>query len=490
MSVRHRESGRQADELYRRLCMKLGHGRDGPGAARDGEELRVPWDRTGELGRALFPRLRQKAFSTLLVTGRSWNYRGEFFEAARAAARRGCRIEIAFLLPDRYLRADPTLRKHVRRDRDAGIRTLVLDVSDLLNRLDLPPSTTLAFGLWDGVLSCSAGYGAESGPIEWRVSVSEERARSYRRLMDVLKTEARRLSMDGGASAELTEPLMLSVPVTRILAPVLCRPDGPARETCRWTHGVWPYLRLFRMAPAPDRHARFLFEALGALARTGEFPRVLISATCDYAMLAHLVYAYGREKAALDVTVVDRCETPLALCRWYAKLIGRRVETQAADIFRYQASAPFDVICTDSLLSRFPSGRRRALAARWRALLRPGGKVITATRLEPDWTPPMACYTTRQKRLLGERVQQLAQRWREFLHVDPRELAADARRVARETRTYSLRSRPEVETLFMRAGFSFDRFTLAHVAEYRSNRDPGTRRRRNRMFAQIVASRA
>lgn len=139
MSVRHRESGRQADELYRRLCTKLGHGRDGPGVARDGEELRVPWDRTGELGRALFPRLRRKAFSTLLVTGRSWNYRGEFFEAARAAARRGRRIEIAFLLPDRYLRADPTLRKHVRRDRDAGIRTLVLDVSDLLNRLDLPP---------------------------------------------------------------------------------------------------------------------------------------------------------------------------------------------------------------------------------------------------------------------------------------------------------------------------------------------------------------
>jgi SAM-dependent methyltransferase len=252
---------------------------------------------------------------------------------------------------------------------------------------------------------------------------------------------------------------------------------------------VWPYLRLFRMAPAPDRHARFLFEALGALARTGEFPRVLISATCDYAMLAHLVYAYGREKAALDVTVVDRCETPLALCRWYAKLIGRRIETQAADIFRYRASAPFDLICTDSFLSRFPSGRRRALAARWRDLLRPGGKVITATRLEPDWTPPMARYTTRQKRLLGERVQQLTQRWREFLHVDPRELAADARRVAREARTYSLRSRPEVETLFMRAGFSFDRFTLAHVAEYRSNRDPGTRRRRNRMFAQIVASR-
>src|SRR4029450_9998979 len=73
MSVRHRESGRQADELYRRLCTTLGPRRGGPGAARDGEELRVPWDRTGELGRAVFPRLRRKAFSTLLVTGRSWN---------------------------------------------------------------------------------------------------------------------------------------------------------------------------------------------------------------------------------------------------------------------------------------------------------------------------------------------------------------------------------------------------------------------------------
>lgn len=43
---------------------------------------------------------------------------------------------------------------------------------------------------------------------------------------------------------------------------------------------------------------------------------MLISGTADYSMLAHLLQAYRNVEAAVHVTVLDRCETPLYLCRW------------------------------------------------------------------------------------------------------------------------------------------------------------------------------
>jgi hypothetical protein len=71
--------------------------------ARTGAEaFTVSSQDAGPIAEGLFAGLREGGFCTTLVPGRrSWDCRGPAQEAARAAARRGCRIERAFLLPDR-----------------------------------------------------------------------------------------------------------------------------------------------------------------------------------------------------------------------------------------------------------------------------------------------------------------------------------------------------------------------------------------------------
>jgi len=44
--------------------------------------------------------------------------------------------------------------------------------------------------------------------------------------------------------------------------------------------------------------------------------------------------------------VVDRCDTPLALCRWYAERAGFEIDTRASDILRFQDAQGFDAIVT------------------------------------------------------------------------------------------------------------------------------------------------
>ncbi|NJN51942.1 MAG: hypothetical protein HC809_09375 [Gammaproteobacteria bacterium] len=48
---------------------------------------------------------------------------------------------------------------------------------------------------------------------------------------------------------------------------------------------------------------------------------------------------------------------------------------------RYTDFRPFDVMCTHSILTYAPIAGRQALVANWRVLLRPGGRVITVSRL-------------------------------------------------------------------------------------------------------------
>ena len=113
---------------------------------------------------------------------------------------------------------------------------------------------------------------------------------------------------------------------------------------------------------------------------------MLVSATADYSMLAHLRCAYGAEGAALDATVIDNCETAVFLNEWYAARYQFPVTTECANILHYRSERPFDLVCTHNFLSRFDPESRRRLVARWHALLRVGGVVVTTQRVQPDAT--------------------------------------------------------------------------------------------------------
>ena len=177
----------------------------------------------------------------------------------------------------------------------------------------------------------------------------------------------------------MIEPLAESAPLARSLADAHCRRDPATGETCAWYHGLWQDLRLLGIAASPALQADLLTRAFARV--SGPRPRVLVSGAADYALLAQVLAACDAAGVDPEVTVLDLCDTPLLLSAWYAARMGRVIGTVRADIFEHRADAAYDVICSHSFVGLFPPAQRRALFARWTAMLAPSGAAIVVSRV-------------------------------------------------------------------------------------------------------------
>ena len=224
------------------------------------------------------------------------------------------------------------------------------------------------------------------------------------------------------------EPLALSAPLALAAAKRLCRHAPLLGQSCLAYHGTWQYRRLFGLLTSISdlRQHAFFHDALGSLAVAGRNPRVLITGAADYAMMAIVLRAYRDNGADLDLTVLDRCETPLFLNNWYAERVSQPVELSACDILDYESPRLFDVICAHSFVNQFPPAKRSELIAKWRQLLRPGGKLVMINRIWP--AAEEGPFTAKPERVEVFREQMLraAERWPELTGATPEELADHA----------------------------------------------------------------
>jgi len=262
------------------------------------------------------------------------------------------------------------------------------------------------------------------------------------------------------------EPLARSAPIAWRAAPETCNADAPGAGGCAWYHGLWQYLRLLGLVTAPPAHGRFFIDTLAGLARRGECARVLISGSADYALLALVVHALRPDpdhpRLAPQITVVDRCETPLLLNRWYAREAGVAVETGRSDILRWGLGpgagreGNFDVVCTHSFLGYFTDPQRAALMARWHALLRPGGRVVTINRVRPAHRGGFVGFGPEQAHAFGERVREEARRRSASLDLDADTLAGAALLYTQRFRVRAVASRRALAALFEEGGFTVE----------------------------------
>ena len=249
--------------------------------------------------------------------------------------------------------------------------------------------------------------------------------------------------------------LALSAPLTARLAPELCRRDPDSGESCAWLHGFWQCLRLARLAATPDRHAAFYGGALGAI--DADSPRALVSGAADYCMLAcvgHVLQGRGAQ-----IVVIDSCETPLRLNRWYAERAVLDIETQRCSVLDFAPGTAFDVICTHSFFGQFSHVERPRLVAAWHRLLRPGGKVITAHPLRPSGADEPNRFTPRQEQVFREQVAAHTARFAGLLGIQPAEVLSLGERYLRARYGYPVRSGEELAALFEGAGFEIERLT-------------------------------
>ncbi|MEC9340934.1 MAG: class I SAM-dependent methyltransferase [Pseudomonadota bacterium] len=169
-------------------------------------------------------------------------------------------------------------------------------------------------------------------------------------------------------------------------APLNCGKGVARGETvsCDWYHGFWPQLRLLGLGSDPLRHSDFFESALERLPRRRDPLRVLVCGTADFAMPALVRQRCLALDLPCEITVLDRCPTPLLLSRWHADRMDWSIATVTADLMEWRSTEVFDLIITHSFFPLFPPQDRSQVAAAWRELLRPGGRVITVSRVGTD----------------------------------------------------------------------------------------------------------
>ena len=133
----------------------------------------------------------------------------------------------------------------------------------------------------------------------------------------------------------------------------LCRGRDHADDACFRYHLLWPYQRLIGRNHGASRGARHFLATFGELAREGRSARILISGCADYIMLAYTLLAYRQEGVEPQVTVLDFCEAPLFINRWYAERHTAKITTVACDTTGFSSESEFDVITTHHFLSQF-----------------------------------------------------------------------------------------------------------------------------------------
>ena len=255
---------------------------------------------------------------------------------------------------------------------------------------------------------------------------------------------------------EPVEPLAESAPLAWAEAPQRCTRNAESGASCVSYHRVWQYLRLLGVITTIRTNTSFLVSSFRTCARGERFPRVLVSGSADYSMLAHVACGYKAEGCDLDATVVDLCDTSLFLNRWYAAEYGIRLTTLRASVLDEIIAPPFDVVCTHNFLSSFDAANRRRIVARWYALLRPGGVVVTTQRIQPENGSECNVFTDQQAESLRQQVAAAAAACPQPLTVPPQELAVAAYDYARQRRSYVVRANRDITDLFTDVGFQLD----------------------------------
>ena len=271
------------------------------------------------------------------------------------------------------------------------------------------------------------------------------------------------------------------------IAPSKCLGDEKLAQGCAWYHGLRPWLRIADLITAPTDHGDFYLEFLGAFAREGNRERVLVSGCVDQSTLAHVIGAY--EGYPLEATALDRCETPLALCRLLAETIGRSVTTVASDILEHNPPDPYDVICTHSFFGYFSTETKPQLFAKWRELLRPGGALVFINRLRPWAKTERVSFAPDQVEKFVEHAVAAVENNPSAFDLSSSEMASAARLYTQSIRTYPLRTREELVGYLEGAGFRVEHFDVGQVAGRSQGYPSGPSTPGGAEYAKVVAIR-
>jgi SAM-dependent methyltransferase len=139
-------------------------------------------------------------------------------------------------------------------------------------------------------------------------------------------------------------------------------------------HALWPYLRLARATSAGSEEATSLLQSVLAEQIAAGRMDVLIAGAADTGALATVACAgVGHQP---NILVLDRCETPLELCRRLAQRWSLPIATQHEDLECLDRPGHFDIVFAYGTLHFIDPDRRIDVLSRMHRALRPGGRLV------------------------------------------------------------------------------------------------------------------
>jgi hypothetical protein len=118
---------------------------------------------------------------------------------------------------------------------------------------------------------------------------------------------------------------------------------------------------------------------------------LLIPGSADTGILAtcaHAAWSLGEATGSrLRYTIMDLCETPLSLCRVYAKHHGLAVQTIRTDFTAPLPPLTADIVLLHSILNYIPPARHVGFLRELGTMLNPLARMIVSTRIE--YTPTL-----------------------------------------------------------------------------------------------------
>ena len=154
------------------------------------------------------------------------------------------------------------------------------------------------------------------------------------------------------------------------------------RDGCRAHHALWPTMRLLDVLGSPDAPEDIPFwTARADSLRSVDAPRVLISGASDHGFVELIHRLLRAAGVQAKFCLVDRCQTPLQLNRWYMERTGIALELHRSDILAFTTDQPFDAIFAHCFIDQLSPQTWPALVDKWRGLLRPGGRIASLSRV-------------------------------------------------------------------------------------------------------------
>lgn len=154
-------------------------------------------------------------------------------------------------------------------------------------------------------------------------------------------------------------------------------------DDCCTYHAIWPYLRMAGAVGGVEADEPFLQPILADLFRQDR-TRILLAGSADSGVTAMVHRACVKFHHMAQLTVVDRCMTPLVACQTYGHMQGLDVSVLHADLRKTDLPSKFDLIIGHSVLPLIPPDDRRALLAALAQKLTANGRMLLTVRISSE----------------------------------------------------------------------------------------------------------